>query len=386
MTRLAILASHPVQYYGPLYRELAGRIDLEVLFAHRATPAEQAKAGFGVAFDWDLDITAGYPHRFLTNVSKTPGVDRFSGCDTPEIGARLEQGGFSALLVHGWHLKSSLQGIWAAKRRGLPVLVRGDSHLATPRSLLKRAVKAATFPALLRVFDAALHVGQRSRAYYEHYHFPPHRLFFSPHCVDTVWFKERATDWERLRLRAQLGVGESTKLVLFAGKFVEGKRPHDLIMAVASCRSEGLNVEVLMAGDGVLRASLGAAAKAADVPLHLLGFCNQTDMPAAYAAADCIILPSAHETWGLVVNEAIACGRPAIISDACGCADDLVGNGAAVRSFPVGDVPRLAAAIMSLFSNPPRSEAIAALSDAYSLAAAAKGIITALDECGWRSP
>lgn len=385
MPRLAILASHPVQYYGPLYRELACRIDLEVLFAHRATPVEQARAGYGVAFDWDVDITSGYPHSFLTNVSKAPGTDRFPGCDTPGIADRLAHG-FDALLVHGWHLKTYLQGILAAKRRGLPVLVRGDSHLATPRSVVKRAIKAATFPALLRVFDAALYVGKRSRAYYEHYHFPQHRLFFSPHCVDAKWFAERATGEARSRLRGRLGVSDHTKLLLFAGMLMQHKRPLDLIRAADACRARGLDVEVLVAGDGMLRDSLTAEAKTLGLQLHILGFSNQTEMPVVYAAADCLILPSQSETWGLVVNEILACGRPAIISDACGCADDLAEGDTVSRRFPVGNVPALAAAIQELLSKPPSPEAIASVSDAYSLAAAADGIIAGLNECGWRNP
>src|SRR5690349_5865821 len=111
--RLAVLTSHPIQYYAPLFRELAGRFDLHVFFAHRATPEEQAAAGFGVPFEWDVDLLSGYPHSFLKNVAQDPGTGRFSGCDTPEIGARLREGGFAALLLTGWNLKSFLQGLIA---------------------------------------------------------------------------------------------------------------------------------------------------------------------------------------------------------------------------------------------------------------------------------
>src|ERR1700730_16404303 len=164
--RLAVIASHPIQYYAPLFRVLAHRIDLTVFFAHRASPSDQAKAGFGVAFDWDIDLLSGYAHHFLTNVSKQPGVNHFAGCDTPEIGARLREGHFDALLVQGWNLKTFIQAVFAAKCQGMPVLARGDSHLGTSRSALKRAAKATAYPALLRLFDAALYVGQRSRDYW----------------------------------------------------------------------------------------------------------------------------------------------------------------------------------------------------------------------------
>ena len=190
---LAVLASHPIQYYGPLFRELRRWTDLHVFFAHRATPQEQARAGFGTPFEWDVDITSGYPHTFLKNVARWPGTGRFYGCNTPEIGNRLREGEFSAVLLMGWSLMTYMQGLFAAKRLGMPVMIRGDSHLSTPRSGLKSTAKALAYPTFLRMFDAALYVGERSRAYYERYGYPSRRLFFSPHCVDTEWFEARAT-------------------------------------------------------------------------------------------------------------------------------------------------------------------------------------------------
>src|SRR5882672_4064322 len=182
--RLSIVASHPVQYHAPLFRILAERFELMVFFAHRATQDDQAQAGFGVGFDWDVDLVSGYEHLFLNNVAKKPSLELFSGCDTPEIGTRLAEARSDAVLVLGWHLKTYLQAAFAAKRSGRPLLVRGDSHLDTPRHPLKKAVKAAVYPTFLRLFDAALYVGERSRAYWRHYRYPETRLFFSPHCVD----------------------------------------------------------------------------------------------------------------------------------------------------------------------------------------------------------
>lgn len=378
--RLAIITSHPIQYYAPLFRRLARDLDLHVFFAHRATADDQGRAGFGTPFEWDVDLVSGYDHTFLANVSERPGTDHFSGCDTPEIGTALRSCRFDAVLVTGWHLKSYVQGVVAAKRLGLPVMVRGDSHLETPRSAFKRAAKAFAYPPLLRLFDAALYVGRRSRAYYEHYHFPNERLHFSPHCVDTDWFAERSTREAGLALRARLGLSVETPALLFAGKLIAMKRPMDIVAAAAHMRRKGAAVEVIVAGDGTLRSELGTIAAAAGVPIHTLGFCNQSAMPAVYAAADVLVLPSdGRETWGMVANEAIACGTPIIVSSACGCADDLAADGAVGRVFEVGDIPALAAAIEAVLRHPPPPRAIAALSGRYSLAAAAQGVTSALE-------
>jgi glycosyltransferase involved in cell wall biosynthesis len=168
--------------------------------------------------------------------------------------------------------------------------------------------------------------------------------------------------------------------LLFAGKLIPFKRPLDLIIAASKCRNRAVRVEVMIAGSGALEPDLAGAAEGLSVPLYLLGFRNQTEMPAAYAAADCLVLPSdGRESWGLVANEALACGRPIVVSSSCGCAPDLVSNGDVGRAFPVGDVEALADAICGLIASPPPPSAIAARSAAYSIQAAVAGIRSAAE-------
>jgi glycosyltransferase involved in cell wall biosynthesis len=377
--KLAILTSHPVQYYAPLFRELASRVDLHVFYAHNATPQQQAEAGFGHAFAWDVDLTSGFAHSFLPNVAARAGTDHFWGCDTPSIGAMLKAGGFNAVLSLGWHLKSLVQGILAAKRLGLPVMVRGDSHLGTQRSALKTFTKAVTYPGLLRVFNAALYPGKATRAYFEYYGYPAERLFHSPHCVDTARFAKGASREARANLWDSLGIGVDEPIVLFAGKLVAFKRPLDVVEAVALIRANGIPAHVMVAGSGELEHEMTALAKALGVPLHHLGFQNQSQMPAAYAASAILALPStARETWGLVCNEAIACGTPIVVSDQVGCAPDLASDSNVGRVFPMGDISAFAGALTAALNNPPNPAAIRDLSERYSVSAAVDGIVAAL--------
>ena len=348
-----------------------------MFFAHRATPADQANAGFGVEFYWDVDLLSDYEHVFLSNVARKPSLEHFAGCDTPEFGRRLADGRFDAVLVMGWHLKSFVQALLAAKRLGLPVMARGDSHLQTPRGVMKKVAKAFVYPGFLRFFDAALYVGERSRAYWRHYKYPSARLFFSPHCIDAEWFARRATLEARGALRARLGISPDRGVALFAGKLVPFKRPLDLITAVSKLKSQELDIDVVVAGSGPLQSELMSASKTAGVSCRMLGFCNQSEMPAIYAASDILVLPSGRETWGLVANEALACGRPIVVSDAVGCAPDLAASGKAGRVFAAGDIAALAAALSDLFSRPPETVAIAAMSTKYSVRAAADGIVRA---------
>ncbi len=376
--RIAVLASHPVQYQAPIFRVLAQRVELSVFFAHRATPQDQAVAGFGVQFDWDVDLLSGFDHRFLHNVSPRPSLDRFAGCDTPSIHPQLREGNFDALLLMGWHFKSFWQGILAAKRLGIPVTVRGDSHLQTPRGLLKRVGKRLVYPGLLRVFDTALYVGERSRQYWKYYGYPSEGLFFSPHCIDNAWFAQRATAKAGRDLRRRHGIDVDAKVIVFAGKLVPFKRPLDLIATAVRLNSRIPKIVVLVAGSGPLEGEMVAAAKAGNVRVVHLGFCNQTEMPAVYAAADVLALPSdGRETWGLVTNESLACGTPIVVSDACGCSPDLAADGLVGRYFPMGDVDRFSDSLLAVLKAPPSRAMIQQKAADYSLDAATEGIVNA---------
>lgn len=382
--RLAILTSHPIQYQAPLFRALARRLELEVLFAHRQSPAQQAAAGFGTAFDWDVDLLEGYPSRFLANRARRPGVDHFRGCDTPEVGAIIERGRFDAVLVTGWHLLCYWQAIRASQRLGTPVLVRGDSHLGSPRSLAKRLVKAGLHRWLIRQFDGFLYVGTRNRDYLLHYGARAERLFFTPHFVDNAWFRTRAAAAApaRAAFRAQLGIGADQRVILFAGRLVPFKRPADIIRATALLAAgEAPDVRLVVAGTGPLQADLERLAIASRAPVTFAGFRNQSELPACYDLADVLVLSSTgSETWGLVVNEAMAAGTPVVVSEAVGCAPDLV-DGRTGRTVPHGDVPALAGAILATLGSkhePAVQAALAAKMSTYSVETAVDGVLRAL--------
>lgn len=376
--RLAVITSHPVQYYAPLFRALAERVDLTVFYGYRPDPADQAQAGFGVGFDWDIDLTSGYRSEFLDNRARRPGLAGFWGISTPGIGRQLRAGSFDAVLLIGWHKKFLLQALLSAKRIGLPVLMRGDSHLQTPRSALKRIAKEIAYPLFLRQFDAALAVGLLNQAYWRHYRYPAARLFSSPHCVDTAWFAARATPAARLDLRAQLGIDPGAPVVLFAGKLVELKQPLQLVEAVSKVHRSGAPAELLIAGDGPLRQAIEDRAAALGLRLHLLGFCNQSRMPAAYAAADVLALPSQEESWGLVANEALACGTPVVVADSVGCAPDLAEVFGDRIIFAYGRVDSLIDRLQAVLHSRPSAESMAAANRRFSLSAAADGVLAAL--------
>jgi glycosyltransferase involved in cell wall biosynthesis len=379
--RIGFLVSHPIQYYAPIFRELSKRCDLTVFFAHRQTAEGQAKAGFGVAFEWDIDLLSGYRSQFLANVARHPSTDAFAGCDTPGIADEITRGRFDAFVVPGWGLRTYMQAVKACRRAKIPVLVRGDSQLTGHRNAVIRLAKAVAFPRLLRRFDGYLYVGRRSREYFEHYGAPERQLFFSPHCIDNDAFRQ-ASETDRRRK-----VPDGTRRILFAGKLIPRKRPLDVLNAAALLRRRGANVEVAFAGAGELEDSLKRAASSTGVPTEFHGFVNQSALPGTYVSADVLVLPSdGLETWGLVVNEAMACGVPAVVSDAVGCGPDLIEEGRTGMIFPLGDIAALARAIEAVlaFDADRTRKAIAARVAVYSPNRTAQGIIDAAVVVGGR--
>ena len=341
-TRLAFLTTHPIQYCAPVFRALAERsdVELEVLYCHDATPSEQAAAGFGVEFNWDVELLAGYSHRFLKNVANKPTVGSFNGLDTPEVRSLISRGRYDAVVVNGWHFRSAWQAMFACWRSRTPVLMRSDSHLRSGRSTVRKALKWPLYQSFIPRLDGCLATGKWSRDYFLHYGAKPERVFVVPHSVDTDYFSTTAGELlsKRDKLRARWNIAPNDFTFLFAGKFVEKKRPLDFVYAICAAAAKETSVKGLMVGDGPMRAECEATVGSLNGPISFAGFLNQSEMVQAYVAADALILPSDGETWGLVVNEAMSCGLPCIVSDHVGCGPDLIQSGLTGDIFPLSNV------------------------------------------------
>jgi glycosyltransferase involved in cell wall biosynthesis len=349
--RLAILSTHPIQYHSAWFRALAARpeLDLHVYYCHKATPQEQADAGFGVGFYWDVPLLNGYPHSFLRNVANPPGQNRFAGFDTPELKQIIHSHRYDAVLVNGWHYKSAWQAIRECWRSNVKLMVRGDSHLHSPRTALTRTVKSFAYPRFIPRFDACLAAGKWSREYFLHYGAHPERIFLVPHAIDNEWLAGELQRLQpaRAQLRKQWNLNENAVVFAFVGKFIDKKRPMDFLQAIQLAAERNPAVEGLMVGDGPLRAACEDFVRSYNLPVGFAGFLNQSLIPAAYVASDLLVLPSdGGETWGLVVNEALACGRPCIVSDRVGCGPDLILQGETGFIFPLGNI-KVFAAVMS---------------------------------------
>lgn len=371
--KISIVTSHPIQYQAPLFRELARRPNVasEVLFLRLPDEAAQGE-GFGVSFRWDIPLLDGY--------SWKQGTD---------IRADLSRSRPDCVLIMGWHDQGLLKTLWEARRLGIPRIVRGDSNGLIRRNPCKRLAHKI----LLEQFDAFVAVGRANRDFYISSWIDPGRIFRSPYFVDNVRFLRQADEHRRQRaeLRSGWGIPQRSYCFVFAGKFGPEKRPLDLVRALAVAgRKLSCPVHALLVGTGPLLEATRRACDEAHVPVSLAGFLNQSEITRAYTAADCLVLPSGKEAWGLVVNEAMVCGLPAIVSDRVGCGPDLITADVTGWTYPCGDVEALADRLCRAAGDPDRASRIGSAARdrvlaAYTVEAAADGILEAAERLDSRA-
>jgi glycosyltransferase involved in cell wall biosynthesis len=286
------------------------------------------------------------------------------------------------LVLSGWHAMPLVQLLFAARGLGIPVVMRGESNALRKRT---RAARMA-HRMLLSMCRAFLCIGEGNEAFYRGYGVRPTQLFSAPYFVDNARFQTVAQQLKpgRDALRARWGIPRDAACLLFAGKLEPKKRILDLLQALrrVCTRADAPCVHLLVVGTGALMAEAQAAA--AGLPVTFAGFLNQTEMPAAYVAADALVLPSDYgETWGLVVNEAMACGRPALVSDRVGCGPDLVVAGQTGDTFPFGDIDALAQRLTDWARDVGRLQAMGArarqrVTEGYSVERAVAGLHAAV--------
>ena len=328
--RLAVVLSHPTQYYSPWFRWLGGHapLDFRVFYLWKFGAEATRDPQFGKTFAWDVDLLDGYESEFVPNIARDPGTHHFFGLRNPELTARLAAWQAEAVLLFGYAYASHWRALAWARRRGLPLIFRGDSHVLGRPAL--PWWKKKIFRLFYHQFAAITYVGAANRDYFTAAGVPPQRLFFAPHAVNHELFEPCRAEHQAgaQALRARLGLPTTTRVVLFAGKFTAAKQPVALLDAFLSIAAP--ETALVFVGDGAEKNLLLERARAAPPGrVHFLPFANQSEMPARYLLADIFVLPSRghYETWGLAVNEAMHMGLPCLVSDRVGCQRDLVTDG-----------------------------------------------------------
>ncbi|MDQ3279838.1 MAG: glycosyltransferase family 4 protein [Acidobacteriota bacterium] len=349
MYRVALVASHVIQYQAPFFRLLAAHpdIDLTVLFCARDGAEVYRDTEMQTTLRWDLDLLSGYHSEFLRNFGSGEGYSRRIN---PSIVTKLAFGRYDAVIFFlGWGTISSLLGMAACRMSGTPILMFGDSSFLPPPRLARDAMMRA----IVGSTDAFLVSGKLNGDYYRHYGAEERRFFLVPWAIDNDRFihASRFAPGERSALRARFSIRDDQMLIVFAAKLLPRKDPMTLLRAVDAMQHRD-RTAVLFLGDGELREPLERFARERNLAAHFAGFINQTDLPKHYAMADVFVLPSLDDPRATVVNEAMACGLPIVITDRCGPVGDIVRHGDNGFIFSAGDVGTLASELDTLAGTP----------------------------------
>lgn len=369
--RLAYVVSHPIQYQAPLLRRIAQEeeIDLTVFFGSDFSVRGYKDEGFGVEVAWDVPLLEGYKSEFLPKVRDNGTVSATTPISRGILKRLRNADGspkFDAVWVHGYASVNALQTIFSANLLGIPVLLRAESWLGDRvRAGWKRWLKGALLHDLKHMIAATLPIGTKNAQYWAHYFGREFPQFLMPYAVDNRYFAARAEESATSMdvLRSELGLEAGRPVVLFASKLQTRKHCDQLIEAYAALtKMVSSKPYLVIVGDGEERKTLEAQVaelKLADV--RFAGFQNQSKLPAYFRMADVFVLPSQHEPWGLIVNEAMAAGCAVVASSDVGSVHDLITNGVEGFVYPVGDVPALTHALGRVLES---SEIAAKMGDA----------------------
>ncbi len=384
---LVVIETHPVQYHAPVYRELESNLGIPVtaIYGSDFSVAGYRDREFGASFHWDTDLLSGHAASFLSTVA-AGGARSADGVSARGLQAALRAAEPAAILLTGYSpsfYRTAWMAAWRARR---PILLRAETtDHARERGAARDRLRAAALRMVYRSCTRLLYVGQRSRDHFTRLGIPGEKLVFSPYCVDTAAFElsEEARAHSRAATRQRLGIGSTEYLILFSGKLTGRKAPGLLPRAVRLLPPEiSARTTVAFLGSGELQAALEQlAGTAPKIVTRFLGFQNQTQLSPYYHAADLLVLPSLHsETWGLVVNEALHHGVPCVVSEAVGCAPDLVEPGVTGEIAATGSAESLAAAIeraLALVGRPEIRERCHGKVSGYTVQKAAQGIAQA---------
>jgi len=388
--KLAVILSHPTQYFSPWFKYIVenSHVVLKVFYLWDFGVESRHDQSFGHSLKWDIPLLEGYEYEFVPNISRDPGTHHFMGLNNPELGARIADWRPDAILMFGYTYLSHLSIMCSPRFYKIPLLMRGDSHDLSRSPGIKSWLKNRLRACLFKRFSGFLAVGKANTEYFQHCNVPDSKIYFVPHCVDNLRFQSAANQalQDAAVWRAELGISGAATVLLFAGKFENTKRPQDLVDAFLKLRSEGAAKEcyLMMSGAGALESLLKSrAGTELGVSIFFAPFQNQTLMPKVYAFGDVLVLPSAGETWGLAVNEAMNLAKPVIVSSRVGCGPDLVIDDVTGWVFEAGDPTALTGVLQKVLSlDKARLQAVGYAArkhvDRYSYKQATFGLIKAI--------
>ena len=356
--KIAIVAPTCFYYQAPIFRELAGHpnIDLMVYFCSReALNGKDVRKLFQSQGGWGTGqgLLEGYNYKFLSNISPTQSYLSWpTGLINPGILKELAFRRPDAVVVMGWNNPTWWMTILGCLTLKIPLFYMNDANVQAElyqkrwKALIKKMMLGGVF---FRLTAGFLSSGRANDRFYRFYGVKKEKLIpFAYSLVHNIMLPQaQKLREQRLALRAKLCIPEDSFVILFCGRLIREKGVLELVDAYKSIDEP--KKTLIFVGDGEFSEDLKAHVSNNQVEfVRYHGFQKRDEVAQFYALSDVLVLPSRRETWGMVVNEALCFGLPVIVSDQVGARDDLVFNDYNGYDFPVRNVKALASRIKAV--------------------------------------
>ena len=312
--KIAIFTTHPIQYQVPLFKKLKNKgIIPHVYFASKhGYKSKNQDSDFKKVFNWNINLLGGYKF-FFSNNQKIKINSWF--LDFNNLKNYLKKNKYDVVLIFGWSNIFYLKAFYLSYKYKLPIILRVETNNEAKISIIKKIIKNKILYLLFKYVNYFLYIGKLNKAFYVGLKVETKKLFSAPYFVDNRFFSNQ-------KLKSK----KKTFTCLFVGKLIKRKNPQ-VFLNLALLMKNYKNIKFQIVGDGDLKQYCKNFVKEYRLNnLHIRGFKNQTELKKYYKNADVLILPSKYETWGLVINEAMASSTAVITNKKCGASYDLIKN------------------------------------------------------------
>lgn len=331
MKRILFLTNYPSPYRVNFFDELGKLCDLTVLYFAKPT-AYRDENWFVESKGYFKAVQLG--RRKLSLRGKTVCLD---------VTDWLKQD-WNAIVVCGYSLPTTMYAISWLRRKRIPFYMEVDGGLVRETSGIKYRFKCS----LVGAASWWLGTGRHTKNYLVNYGAKEDRVYTYPFTslYEADMLPEPLGKEEKHQLRWELGMKEK-KILLYVGRFTEAKGMDALLNAAPEIDSDA---GIYFIGGEPTAGHLAFCKENGLKNVHFVGFTKKDALLNYYKAADILVLPTHSDVWGLVINEAMACGLSIVTTDKCVAGMELIENGVNGYIVPVTQQPSLVEAINKVFS------------------------------------
>jgi glycosyltransferase involved in cell wall biosynthesis len=330
--KLAIVTTHPIQYQTPLFKEISysNKFKVDVYFASKhGYQSKYIDKDFKKKFNWNINLLSGYNYFF--SGKSYQNINSFF-LSFKNLNNTLFKKKYDAILIFGWNNIFYLKSFFLAKLNKIPIILRVETNFEDKINFFKKIIKYFILNIFFKYINFFLYIGTLNKKFYLDLRVNKNKLYPSPYAVDNHFFANKQ------KVKVTINKKFKKKIILFVGKFIERKNILEFLNLAILFKND-IRFNFLMVGDGHQINLCNQIIKNNKLSnIKIAGFKNQKELKEIYKKSFLLIVPSKYETWGLVVNEAMASGLPVICSRSCSSSRDLIINGKTGYVYNLGDL------------------------------------------------